>query len=67
MCKKVIEAIYENGVLKPLEKLNLKEGERIKIKIIRGSIVEKTFGILPVKKDEIKKIIEEIENEWGFH
>ncbi|WP_457590310.1 antitoxin family protein [Geoglobus sp.] len=30
---KVIEAVYENGVFKPLEKVNLKEGEKIRIKI----------------------------------
>ena len=30
---KVIEVIYENGVFKPLEKVNLKEGEKIRIKI----------------------------------
>jgi predicted DNA-binding antitoxin AbrB/MazE fold protein len=30
---KVIEAIYENGVFKPLQKVNLREGERVKIEI----------------------------------
>lgn len=33
---KVIEAIYENGVFKPLEKVDLKEGEKVKITISRG-------------------------------
>ena len=28
---KVIEAIYENGVFKPLEKVDLKDGEKVKI------------------------------------
>jgi predicted DNA-binding antitoxin AbrB/MazE fold protein len=30
---KSIEAVYEGGVLKPLEKVNMREGERLKIKI----------------------------------
>ncbi|MDI9642570.1 MAG: antitoxin family protein, partial [Archaeoglobales archaeon] len=30
---KIIEAIYEDGVFKPLEKIELKEGERVTIKI----------------------------------
>jgi len=30
---KIIEAIYENGVFKPLQKVDLKEGERVKIKV----------------------------------
>ncbi|WP_202319701.1 antitoxin family protein [Archaeoglobus neptunius] len=30
---KIIEAIYEDGVFKPLEKVELKEGEKIKLRI----------------------------------
>ncbi|MCS7130853.1 MAG: antitoxin family protein, partial [Archaeoglobaceae archaeon] len=30
---KIIEAVYENGVFKPLEKVELREGEKVKIKI----------------------------------
>jgi len=36
---KVIEAIYEKGVFKPLEKVDLKDGERVRIRIER-SLVE---------------------------
>jgi len=35
---KVIEAVYENGVFKPLEKPNLKEGEKVKIRVERSLI-----------------------------
>jgi len=28
---KVVNAIYKNGMLKPLESLNLKEGARVKV------------------------------------
>jgi len=52
-----IKAIYENNVLKPLEKLALKEGEEVEIEI-KKNIVEKTFGILQLEHKEIEEIIE---------
>ena len=55
---KVVEAVYENGVFKPLQKVDLKNGERVKIEI--GNEI---FGILrgwridPQKlKDELRDI-----------
>ena len=30
---KVIDVVYENGVFKPLEKVDLKEGTKLKIEI----------------------------------
>ncbi|KUK05851.1 MAG: Putative antitoxin [Archaeoglobus fulgidus] len=36
---KIIEAVYENGVFKPLQKVDLREGE--KVKIIAGNLVER--------------------------
>ena len=56
---KVIEAVYENGVFKPLEKITLKNGTRLKIEI-RESITEKTKGI--IDREKINDIIEEIES-----
>ena len=37
---KVIEAVYENGVLKPLERLDLKEGQRVRIRIIEKDTIQ---------------------------
>ena len=37
---KVIEVIYENGVLKPLEKVDLKEGEKVRIRIEKRGIYD---------------------------
>ena len=34
----IVEAIYENGVLKPLRKINLREGERVIIRIERDTL-----------------------------
>ncbi|MBP1912415.1 antitoxin AF2212-like protein [Thermococcus stetteri] len=36
----VVEAVYENGVLKPLKPLKLKEGERVLLKVKKSSIIE---------------------------
>ena len=33
----MVEAVYEDGVLKPLEKPNLREGERVKVYIVKRS------------------------------
>lgn len=35
-----IEAIYENGVFKPLVKVNLKEGTKLNIVIGRNELIE---------------------------
>ena len=58
---KIVEAIYENGVLKPLEKLDLKEGEKVRIKIERDvdKVIDKYVGIFGTEKaSELKKIEE---------
>ncbi len=45
---KIIEAVYENGVFKPLQKVDLKEGERVKIRveIDKKKILAKYRGLL---------------------
>ncbi len=42
---KTIRARYENGVLKPLEKLDLREGEEVSVIIIRRDL-SKYRGVL---------------------
>ena len=56
---KVIEAIYENGVFKPLEKVDLKDGERVKVEI-KESLVDKLRKYrIKVDTDALKEFIEE--------
>ena len=44
-----VEAVYENGVLKPVQPLPLKEQERVQLTIqTKRSWVEETAGILSV-------------------
>jgi len=58
-----IEVIYEDGVFRPLKKLDLKEGTRGKIRLKRD-IIKETFGIL--KGKNLSRLLEEVEDEWGF-
>ena len=55
---KTVEAIYENGVFKPLEKIDLKQHQKIEIFIKeKESVAKRSQGIL--KGDP--KVIEAIE------
>ncbi|WP_297499903.1 antitoxin family protein [Thermococcus sp.] len=57
----VIEAVYEDGVLKPLKKPHLREGEKVRIKIIARDIAEfirTAEGIKRPKKDPLQMLEE---------
>jgi len=56
---KVIEVIYKNGVFKPLEKVDLKEGTKLRIEI-KERMSEKTRGL--IRGCDIDSILEEIES-----
>jgi len=67
---RVIRVRYEKGVLKPLEPLELQEGEeaQVVLKTNKDSIAQKLYGIAKKHKPKLTKkefleIIEEIENE----
>jgi len=56
---KVIEVVYENGVFKPLEKVELKEGVRVRIRIEDIEDLLKGFcGLMESKVtlEDIKKM-----------
>ena len=63
---KVIEAIYENGVFKPLEKIDLKDGERVRVEI-RVRVVDEVAGILKVSDEKVKRAFELIDNGEGIY
>ena len=54
------KTMYEEGVLKPIGKLDLKEGEEVEIEL-KKSIKERTFGVIPLEHDDIEEIIEDTE------
>jgi len=64
----VIEATYENGVLRPAQPLPLKEHEQVRVTIQpKTSWVDETYGILGCKgsHEELEQILaeaEELEN-----
>jgi len=55
----IIEAIYEKGILKPLRKLNLKEGEKVKLEIKESlaDVIEKYSR--KVEKDVLEEFLKE--------
>ena len=56
---KVIEAVYENGVFKPLKKVDLKEGTRVRLEISEGlaDIIERYSR--KVERDILEEFLEE--------
>ena len=58
--EKIIEVVYEGGVFKPLEKVDLPEKTRLKIRIETA----KPFGILEIAREFRKKIkVDEIKED----
>ncbi len=51
---KVVEAVYEKGVLKPVEKLDLRDGQRVRIMIIEEDIVEIAREIRARLREKLK-------------
>jgi predicted DNA-binding antitoxin AbrB/MazE fold protein len=63
--QKTIEVVYEDGVFKPLEPVEMEEGEKMRIEI-EGlkRTVDASFGLL--KGKDTLKALRELEDEWGF-
>lgn len=55
-----IKAIYEHEVLKPLKKLDLKDGEEVEL-TIKKKISERTFGLIKLDHNTIEEIIDDTE------
>ena len=50
---KVIQAVYENGVFKPVEKIDLREHQEVEIILSElSSVTQKTQGILKGLDDD---------------
>lgn len=56
---KTIRAIYEHGVLRPLETLDLKESQRVKL-ILEDlpSVVEETQALIQAGAEVVKEVAE---------
>ncbi|MEM4971032.1 MAG: antitoxin family protein [Sulfolobales archaeon] len=64
---KVIRVKYENGVLKPLEKLDVSEGEVLLVKVLRTELAEKVFGSIKVDEETLERVLREAEDEFGIY
>jgi len=65
---RVVEAVYTKGVLKPLERLGLEEGQRVKIVVEpSGDVLEETIGLLRDKRELVEKLHRELEDEITIH
>ena len=52
---KEVDAVYEKGVLKPLERVDLREGERVKL------IIKRERGVITSEDiQEIARIVEKL-------
>ena len=63
---RVIRVRYERGVLKPLVRLELEEGEEVEVVIRRSP--SRLFGVLlrrrpGLRPEEVDRVIEEVEDE----
>ena len=65
-----IEAVYEKGVLKPLERVDLREGERVKVEIKRYErerVLERYEGRIKLDREVKLRDILNIGNEvWRY-
>ena len=63
--KIIVECMYEKGALKPLKKLDLTEGERVKVVIEKDALSREEFlKMSGIKDDDIVEfnLDEELEN-----
>ena len=61
LMSKVIEAVYERGVFRPLEEVGLKEGEKVKIIILVGEEFYDLVERLEVEaKEDIDRVMDEV-------
>ncbi len=59
----LVKAVYENSVLRPLEKLDLKEGDVVKIEVKKDA-VDRLGGLVKIsRRDLVDEIIESPELE----
>jgi predicted DNA-binding antitoxin AbrB/MazE fold protein len=64
-----VEAIYENGVLKPAEPLPLTEHEKVRLTVVREtSLADQTYGIIGWKGDAatFDRLLAEAEEDEEF-
>jgi len=57
---RIVEAVYEKGVLKPLEEVKLREGERVRIVILMEDFYDLVKRVELEAKEDIDKVVNEV-------
>ena len=61
---KVIRVRYEKGVLKPLEPLELREGEEVRIQVLPEEFPELVDKLSVETSEDVDKILREFRERW---
>ena len=61
---KVIRVRYEKGVLKPLEPLELREGEEVRIQVLPEEFPELVDKVSVEAREDADKILREARERW---
>ena len=65
---KVIRVKYENGVLKPLGRIEeLRDGDVIVVRILGKDIADEVFGSIKIDKERVEEVLREAEDELGMY
>jgi predicted DNA-binding antitoxin AbrB/MazE fold protein len=64
---KVVRVRYEKGVLKPLDRLEVSEGEVLLIKVLRVELAERVFGSIKIDEKTLENVMREAEDELGIY
>jgi len=57
--RKTIDAVYEEGVIKPLQKLPLSESQKIRVTIdTTESVVAATKGMIKANAEVVRQVVE---------
>jgi predicted DNA-binding antitoxin AbrB/MazE fold protein len=58
---RIVEAVYEKGVLKPLEEVKLREGERVRIIILaEGGFYDLFERIELEAREDVDRVVDEV-------
>ncbi|MEM1672240.1 MAG: antitoxin family protein [Archaeoglobaceae archaeon] len=57
---KIIEAVYENGVFKPLEKVEIREGEKVRLRVEESIVntLRKYRKKFKISQKEVEEFLE---------
>ncbi len=61
---RIVRARYENGVLRPLERLDLEEGEEVRIAILPKEFPELVEEIEVEAREDVDEVLRECRERW---